>query len=81
MPNRAKSQAIATSVMTNVMAERKDARIEPSIPLPRQMKKAMNARPQAIGCRTMTRVRSLVESVEALEKLVLSIPEMTLAGL
>jgi len=81
MPKRAKSQAMATSVMMNVMAERNDANIEPIIPLPRQTKKAINAIPQAIGCRIMTLVRSLVESVAAPEKLVPSMLDMTLAGL
>lgn len=67
--------------MSQVTEETIAAKMAPQNPAPRARRKEMNARPQATGCRIMTRVRALVVSVEAVEKDVLSMADMTLAGL
>ena len=53
----------------------------PQKPEPIARRKAMNARPVAMGWRIMTRVRALEVSIEAVVKVVWSMPSMMTAGL
>jgi len=79
--NRTKSVAITTTVMIHVTAANRDASKDPQTPAPSARRKAINAKPQAMGWRIMTRVRALVVSIDALLKSVLSILSMMTAGL
>lgn len=73
MPNATKSVAITMMVMTKVTPATSAARSAPKKPEPRARRKAMNARPVAMGWRIMTRVSAFEVSVEALLKVVPSI--------
>lgn len=81
MPNRTKSHAMTTIVMIHVTAATIDAINAPMTPAPRARRNAMNARPQAMGWRIMTRVRAFDVSVDAALKVVWSICDMIAAGL
>jgi len=81
MPKRVKSVARTTTDKAQVKAETREARSAPQMPEPRARRKAMNARPQTMGWRTITRVRALVVSVWALLKVVLSALATSRAGL
>jgi len=80
IPKATKSVAMTTKVMMNVTAETNDARREPMKPEPIARRKAMKARPHAIGWRIMTFVRELAVSPEAVLKPVPSIWAMIDAG-
>ncbi len=80
MPAQTKSVAMTTIVTMKVTPATIDASSEPRKPEPRASKKAMNARPQAIGCRIMTRVRASAVSPDAALKPVPSIWAMMAAG-
>jgi hypothetical protein len=73
IPAHTKSVAMTTSVMMNVTPETMDARREPQTPLPRARRKAMKARPQAMGCRIITLVSAFAVSPLAVLKPVPSI--------
>lgn len=72
---------MATSAIMNAMPETRAARKEPMIPAPRARRNEINITPQATGWRTMTRVKALDVSSEAVEKLLDSIWDMMEAGL
>lgn len=63
-PNAAKSMAITTKVMIHATAATNVPMRLPNTP-PNAQIAAMNARPQAIGCRTKAFVRALAESAAA----------------
>lgn len=68
-------------MIINAIPDTNEANRAPKTPAPSARRKAMKERPQAMGCRIMTRVRALVVSVEAVLNVVPSIWEMMLAGL
>lgn len=80
MPNATKSVAMTTSVRTNVNAETREAKKEPQKPEPIAKKKAMKAKPQAMGWRIITLVRAFAVSPDAVLKPVPSIWAMIVAG-
>jgi hypothetical protein len=67
-PKVTKSVAITTIARMQVTEETSDARNVPNMPEPRARRNAINAKPQAIGCRIMTRVSLFVVSSEAVLK-------------
>jgi len=81
MPKRTKSVTMTTNVTSHVRAATMEANKAPQTPAPRARRKAMNASPQATGCRIITRVRAFVVSVLAVLKLVLSMVDITSTGL
>ena len=81
MPNATKSVAMTTIVMMKVRVATMAARRAPKNPEPRARRKAMNARPVAMGWRIMTRVRAFAVSADAVEKVVPSTWAMIKAGL
>jgi len=81
IPKATKSVHMTTTVTIHATAVTSAAPTAPMSPDPAARRKAMKARPHATGCRTMTRVRALVVSVDAVLKSVLSAPSMILAGL
>jgi len=80
IPKETKSVTITTRVMIHATAATTEANMAPMKPDPRARRKAMNATPQAIGWRIMTRVRPLAVSPETVEKPVPSMEDMMAAG-
>lgn len=80
IPAHTKSVAITTRVTMKATAATMDARSEPRNPEPRASRKAMKARAQATGCRTMTLVSAFAVSPEAVLKPVPSMTAMIEAG-
>lgn len=80
IPKAAKSHAMTIKVMTHVKADSIDARREPQKPEPSARRKAMKARPHAIGCRIMTLVSALAVSPPAVLNVVPSISAIIVAG-
>lgn len=72
--------AMTTRVTTHARKAKMLANTEPITPAPRARRKAMKARPQAIGWRTITFVRALALSAAAVLKPVPSAVDMTSAG-
>jgi len=81
MPKATKSVAMTMMVIIHEMAATAAAKLAPQKPEPIARRKAMNARPVAMGWRIMTRVRALEVSIEAVVKVVWSMPSMMTAGL
>jgi len=81
MPKATKSVAMTMMVIIQEMAATAAAKTAPQKPEPTARRKAMNARPVAMGWRIMTRVRALEVSIEAELKVVWSMPSMMTAGL
>jgi len=73
IPKSTKSVTRTTRVIIHVIAATTAAMIAPQKPAPSARRKAMNARPQAIGCRIMTRVSAFEVSVDAVLNVVRSI--------
>jgi len=81
IPKRVKSHARTMTVTTQATSAVAAANMAPQKPAPRARRKAMNARTQATGWRTMTRVSALVVFLDAVLKSVWSISAMISAGL
>lgn len=81
MPKSTKSVTMTTSVTSHAMAATIEANTAPQMPEPSARRKAMKARPQAMGWRIMTRVRAFELSVAAVVNWVPSMVLMMAAGL